>query len=182
LLVYRDRTDEEIRDISATHLRAGKWDTPRPVHEDGWKMAGCPLNGPSVGAWGKDVSVAWYTAPNDKPILRLARSTDGGNTFAAPIDVDQGPALQGRVDVAMDGDSTWLVWLREDAKGQTVQLARYTTKGGAKQQTQLATVSGRGRGTGFPKIAVRNGIAFVVWTDIVDGQPRLAGMKVAPHG
>jgi hypothetical protein len=91
-------------------------------------------------------------------------------------------ALQGRVDVAMDGDSTWLVWLREDAKGQTVQLARYTTKGGAKQQTQLATVAGRGRGTGFPKIAVRNGIAFVVWTDIVDGQPRLAGMKVAPHG
>jgi len=182
LLVYRDRTDEEIRDISATHLRAGKWDTPRPVHADGWKMAGCPLNGPSVGAWGKDVSVAWYTAPNDKPMLRLARSTDGGNTFAAPIDVDQGAALQGRVDVAMDGDSTWLVWLREDAKGQTVQLARFTTKDGAKQQTQLATVSGRGRGTGFPKIAVRNGIAFVVWTDIVEGQPRLSGMKVAPHG
>ena len=182
LLVYRDRTEAEVRDISATHLRAGKWDAPRPVHEDGWKMEGCPLNGPSVAAWGKDVSVAWYTAPNDKPMLRLARSADGGNTFVAPIDVDQGAALQGRVDVARDGDSTWLVWLREDAKGQTVQLARYTTKGEAKQQTQLATVSGRGRGTGFPKIAVRNGIAFVVWTDIIDGQPRLAGMKVAPHG
>jgi hypothetical protein len=182
LLVYRDRTGDEIRDISATHLRAGKWDTPKPIHADGWKMAGCPLNGPAVAALGQNVAVAWYTAPNDKPVLRLARSTDNGNAFDAPIDVDQGPALQGRVDVAMDGEATWLVWLREDAKGQRVELARYARKGGAPQQLELATLTGRGRGTGFPKIAVRNGIAFVVWTDVVDGQPKLAGMKVAPRG
>lgn len=181
LLVYRDRSKDEIRDIAATHLRAGKWDAPRPIHADGWKMAGCPLNGPSVAAWGKDVAVAWYTAPGDKPMLRLARSGDGGNTFGAPIDVDQGAALQGRVDVAKDGDSTWLVWLREDTKGQTVHLARYPNNGGAKQETDLAKLAARGRGTGFPKIAVRNGVAFVVWTDVVDGQPQLAGMKVAPR-
>ncbi|MGO4550985.1 hypothetical protein AB4059_07770 [Lysobacter sp. 2RAF19] len=182
LLVYRDRTKDEIRDISATHLRVGKWDAPKPVFADGWKMSGCPLNGPSVGAWGPAVAVAWYTAPNDKPVLRLARSKDSGNTFDAPIDVDQGATLQGRVDVAKDGDSTWLVWLREDAKGQTVQLARYPNQGGAPEKTELAILTGRGRGTGFPKIAVRNGVAFVVWTDIVDGRPHLAGAKVAPRG
>jgi hypothetical protein len=180
LLVYRDRTDAEIRDIAATHLRAGKWDTPRPVHEDGWKMAGCPLNGPSVAASGPNVAIAWYTAPAGKPVLRLARSQDNGATFAAPADLDQGNALQGRVDVAMDGDATWLVWLREDAKGQALELVRIPAKGGAKQQTTLTTLAGRGRATGFPKIAVRNGIAFVVWTDIVDGRPRLSAMKVWP--
>ncbi|KGQ19156.1 BNR repeat protein [Lysobacter dokdonensis DS-58] len=182
LLVYRDRSDQEIRDISATHLRVGKWDAPKPVHADGWKMTGCPLNGPSVGAWGPAVAVAWYTAPNDKPVLRLARSKDSGNTFDAPVDVDSGAALQGRVDVAKDGDATWLVWLREDGKGQTVQLARYANAGGAPRTTKLATLAGRGRGTGFPKIAVRNGVAFVVWTDIVEGRPRLVGAKVAPRG
>ncbi|MUV13205.1 hypothetical protein [Noviluteimonas gilva] len=182
LLVYRDRTKEEIRDISATHLRAGKWDAPAPVHADGWKMTGCPLNGPSVGAWGPAVAVAWYTAPNDKPALRLALSKDSGNTFDPPIDVDQGAALQGRVDVAKDGDATWLVWLREDGKGQTVQLARYPNSGGQPEKIELAALAGRGRGTGFPKIAVRNGVAFVVWTDIVDGRPHLAGAKVAPRG
>jgi hypothetical protein len=145
-------------------------------------MTGCPLNGPSVGAWGPAVAVAWYTAPNDKPVLRLARSKDSGSTFDAPVDVDQGAALQGRVDVAKDGDSTWLVWLREDAKGQSVQLARYPNNGGEPEETELATLTGRGRGTGFPKIAVRNGVAFVVWTDIVDGRPHLAGAKVAPRG
>ena len=99
------------------------------MHADGWKMPACPVNGPSVGAWGPAVAVAWYTAPGEKPVLRLARSKDGGNTFDAPVDVDQGAALQGRVDVAKDGDATWLVWLREDAKGQSVQLARYPQPG-----------------------------------------------------
>jgi hypothetical protein len=48
------------------------------------------------------------------------------------------------------------------------------------QRTEIARLSGRGRGTGFPKIAVRRGVAYVVWTDIVEGRPRLAGMKVGP--
>ena len=89
----------------------------------------------------------------------MARSQDGGKTFAAPIDVETGDALQGRVDVAMDADATWLVWLREDAKGQAVEVARFPAKGGAVQRTEIARLSGRGRGTGFPKIAVEAAIS-----------------------
>jgi len=181
LLVYRDRTPEEIRDIVAVRRTTTGWTKPMPVSADHWKMAACPLNGPAVAAMGSNVAVAWYTAPGERPVLRLARSQDGGKTFDAPIDVDQGNALQGRVDVAMDADATWLVWLREDAKGQSVELARYPAKGGAVQRVELARLAGRGRGTGFPKLAVRAGTAFVVWTDLVEGRPRLAGMKVAPR-
>jgi hypothetical protein len=180
VLVYRDRTADEIRDIVAVRRESKGWTTPAPVHADGWKMPACPLNGPAVAAMGANVVVAWYTAPDEKPVLRLARSTDGGRTFAAPTDIDQGSALQGRVDVAIDNSGTWLVWLREDAKGQSVQLERLPAKGGAPQRIELARVAGRGRATGFPQIAVRGGVAFVVWTDIVEGRPRLLGMKVSP--
>jgi hypothetical protein len=180
LLVYRDRTPDEIRDIVAVRRTTTGWTKPALVHADGWKMSACPVNGPVAAAVGANVVVAWYTAPDERPVLRFARSTDAGRTFEAPIDVDTGDALQGRVDIAMDADATWLVWLREDAKGQTVELTRIPAKGGATQRTQLATLAGRGRGTGFPKLAVRNGIAFVVWTDVVDGRPHLSGMKVAP--
>ena len=178
LLVYRDRTPDEIRDIVAVRRTTTGWSAPKPVAEDRWKMAACPLNGPSVAAMGSNVAVAWYTAPGERPALKLARSRDGGLAFDAPVQVDAGAALQGRVDVAMDADATWLVWLREDAKGQTLQLARFAAKGGAPQRTELARLAGRGRGTGFPRVAVRGGVAYVVWTDVVEGRTRLAGMKV----
>lgn len=179
LLVYRDRTAEEIRDIVAVRRQSEGWTKPVPVHADGWKMTACPLNGPSAAAVGGNVAVAWYTAPDDKPSLRLVRSHDGGRTFGPSQDLDTGAALQGRVDLALDADATWLVWLREDAKGQTVQVARIPAKG-EMQQLEVAHLAGRGRGTGFPKIAVRRGVAFVVWTDIVEGQPRLVAAKVGP--
>ena len=182
VLVYRDRTlPDEVRDIVAVRRESKGWSKPVPVHADGWKMPACPLNGPAVAAMGGNVAVAWYTAPDEHPVLRLARSTDGGRTFGAPTDIDQGAALQGRVDIAMDSAGTWLVWLREDAKGQTVQLARLPAKGGAPQRIELARLAGRGRATGFPQIAVRGGIAFVVWTDIVGGQPKLQGAKIGPE-
>ena len=53
---------------------------------------------------------------------------------------------------------------------------------GKAQRTTLAQLTGRGKGTGFPKIAVRGGIAYVVWTDVIDGRTRLAGMKVGVEG
>ena len=180
LLVYRDRTEDEIRDIVAVRHGAKAWGKPVVVHADGWKMPACPLNGPAVAANGNNVAVAWYTAPGEHPVVRLARSADAGDRFDAPVDVDAGPAVQGRVDVAMDDTATWLVWLREDARGQSLQLARFDSRGGKPQQIEVARLQGRGRGTGFPKLAVRRGIAFVAWTDIVEGRTRLAGAKVAP--
>ena len=50
VLVYRDRSPEEIRDIRVARLEDGRW-TPGPlVHEDGWETGACPINGPAVAA------------------------------------------------------------------------------------------------------------------------------------
>src|SRR5690606_29255241 len=48
LLVYRDRTADEIRDVYAVRLDDGAWGEPHAVHGDGWKIAACPVNGPAV--------------------------------------------------------------------------------------------------------------------------------------
>ncbi|MGH8076375.1 MAG: exo-alpha-sialidase, partial [Lysobacter sp.] len=52
LLVYRDRSHEEIRDIAVTRAHGDAWTPPRMVHADGWKMPACPVNGPAVAARG----------------------------------------------------------------------------------------------------------------------------------
>jgi hypothetical protein len=181
LLVFRDRTPEEIRDIAVSRLQDGAWTTPRPVHADNWTMPACPVNGPAIAAHGNDALVGWYTAAGNTPTLKLARSGDGGDHFGAPLAIDGGEAVQGRVDVALDDRAAWVAWLREGAGGQSLRLARYTPDLSRElQRIEVAKLQGRGRGTGFPQLAVQAGKAYLVWTDVVDGKPQLRGAMLAP--
>ncbi|MGV8941105.1 MAG: sialidase family protein [Lysobacter sp.] len=180
LLVYRDRNADEIRDIAVTRFEDGRWTPPRLAHADQWTMPACPVNGPSVAARGDHVVLGWYTAADDVPTLRLAVSGDAGDTFSMPLTLDQGEAVQGRVAVALDDDAAWAVWAREDKQGQSLQLTRHAPGLERElQRVELAALAGRGRGTGFPKLALLGGDAHVVWTDVVDGRPRLQGAVLA---
>ena len=112
LVVYRDRSADEVRDIQLARLEQGRWSTPVSVHADGWKIAACPVNGPAIAARGDTVVVAWFTAP-DRPRVRLAFSADGGRSFAPPLEVASG-AVIGRVDVVLLADGRALVsWLAD---------------------------------------------------------------------
>jgi len=179
LLVYRDRTSAEIRDIYAIRGDGAKWTTPARIHADDWTMPACPVNGPSVAARGNEVIVGWYTGAGAMPTLKLARSSDAGDSFAAPLVIDQGEVVQGRIDVALDADHAWALWVREDAAGQSLQLARFTPDLARElQRIEVAKLHGRGRATGFPQLALRNGDAYLVWTDVQGGKPSLRGMRV----
>jgi hypothetical protein len=181
LLVYRDRSDKEIRDIAAVRYDGKAWGKPVPVHADGWTMAGCPVNGPAVAADGDAALVAWYTEAGGKPSVRIARSGDAGDTFGAPVTLDEGEQAQGRVALALDATQAWILWIREDASGQSLWLSRRTPDLKREyQRLEVAKLQGRGRGTGFPKIALRGGDGYVAWTDIEGGVPRLHGVVIGP--
>jgi hypothetical protein len=180
VLVYRDRTPAEIRDIYVTRRDGERWTAPQPVHADGWKMPACPVNGPSIAASGDDVVVAWYTAADDKPAVKLARSSDAGDSFTTPVTLEQGEAVQGRVDVALDAAQAWVLWVREDSSGQSLWLARYAPDLSRElSRVEVAKLQGRGKATGVPQLALRNGNAYLVWTDIIDGAPQLRGAVYA---
>ena len=180
LVVYRDRDGDEIRDIVTTRFDNGAWTLPRKVHDDRWKMPACPVNGPAVAAKGTQAWVAWYTAAGDLPKVRIARSQDAGDSFSAPVDLDSGPGVQGRVGVAADGDAVWVSWSREDAEGQSLWLARYDAGLGKElQRLRVASLQGRGRATGFAQLVARDDAAYLVWTDVAGGKPVLQGARVA---
>ncbi|MEO6228209.1 MAG: hypothetical protein ABIO61_10205 [Thermomonas sp.] len=179
LVVYRDRSDDEIRDIAVVRRNAGKWGAPVSVHADGWKIAGCPVNGPAIAANGNDAVVGWYSEAGDTPSLRLARTTNAGDSFAAPVLVDSGKQVLGRVDVAVDAKQAWVSWLRETNGVQTLMLARYTPELSRElQRMEVATLKGRGHATGSPKLAVDSTAAWMVWTDVIDGVAHLQGARV----
>ena len=181
LLAWRDRAPGEIRDIVVARFAGGQWHAPVRVHADGWVMPACPVNGPAIAARVGRAWVAWYTAADGTPEVRLAASADGGRRFDAPVQVAAGPAQQGRVDIGADARGVWVSWLEEAAGGQSLWLALYSPDLQKRIfRTRVAPVAGRGRGTGFPRMQLRGGKAWFAWTEIVDGAPRLRGAVVSP--
>ncbi len=181
LLAYRGRSAEEIRDIQVTRFEAGKWVAPKPVHADGWRIEGCPVAGPAVAATGNVAVVGWYTDAGRASKVQLARSTDAGDGFSAPVVVDQGKPVMGRIDVALDGQQAWVAWLRETQEGQTLLLARYAPDLSKKlQQFEVATLKARGMASGYPKLVANGkGKAWLVWTDVEAGVAQLKGAEIS---
>jgi hypothetical protein len=163
IVVYRDRSDEEIRDISVMRYQAGKWTAPRSIHRDGWQINACPVNGPSVAASGKRVAVGWYTAANNQPRVRLAFSNDAGETFTEPITVDDGNAV-GRTEVLLlDDGSAMVIWLERITGGGEVRLRRVRADG-KRDESMTITASGTARSNGFPQIARSGNKLIFAWT------------------
>lgn len=162
--VYRDRSPDEIRDIAIVRFVDGRWTTPRPVHEDGWRIPGCPVNGPAVAADGERVAVAWYTMAADTPRVRVAFSDDAGVRFGAPLRVDGGDPV-GRVDVLLldDGSAvvSWLERVGEDAEIRIRRVARDGQLGPAR----VISPTSPARSSGFPRMARAGDVLLLAWTD-----------------
>ncbi|MEX2350535.1 MAG: hypothetical protein WD554_06615, partial [Flavobacteriaceae bacterium] len=99
VVVYRDRSEKEIRDISLVKYEDEMWTLPETVHNDNWEIAGCPVNGPRVDAFGNTLAAAWFTAVEGQSKVQVVFSKDGGTEFGQPVQTDLGNPL-GRVDVA----------------------------------------------------------------------------------
>lgn len=179
LLAWRDRDENEIRDIVVARRDGDAWTSLHKVHDDQWQMPACPVNGPSLAARGNDAWVAWYTAAGNRPRVALAHSADAGDNFAPALEIDSGDAVQGRVAVAATSDAVWVGWLREDAQGQSLWLAVYDAGlTHERQRIRVAELQGRGRGTGFPQLLAAGDDVYFVWTDIADGRPTLRGVRI----
>jgi hypothetical protein len=81
----------------------------------------------------------------------------------------------GHVDVALDAKAAWVAWLVEQAQGQSLRLARIDRASGSVQQGEVAKLQAHGREAGVPKLLLREGRAYLAWTDAADAQPALHG-------
>lgn len=178
LAVYRNRTENETRDIYATRFEDGAWQPGHPVAVDGWTIDGCPVNGPAIDADGNEVVVAWFTAANGESKVRLARSTDSGETFAEPVDVT-GDEVFGRVGLAIldDGDAA-VSWLcRKDERRARVCLRRVKPNG-ETGEVQVLSGDEEVSPLSLPQL-VRSGDALVAaWTVHDDKVPQIRSSRL----
>ncbi len=180
VVAYRGRSVGEIRDTRLVRLEDGAWTAPRDVHVDGWRFAGCPVNGPVVAAEGETVWVGWYTEADGEPELRVARSDDAGDNFGSPLTIAKGPDVLGRLGIALDDGHVLFSWLQQDKSGagQRLVLSRTDRQLQAVRSVQVAKVATRGRASGIPRLAVGNGAAWLAWVEVAEGTPALRGAVV----
>lgn len=178
IIAYRNRSADEIRDIYVTRRIGRAWTTGVPAHNDNWKIAACPVNGPALAANGKQVALAWFTAARDSAKVNVAFSRDAGASFGRPVRIDGG-APAGRVDVAMLPDGSALVVWIERVGGDTAAVrVRRVGKDGQAGKTMTIASSSAARASGFPRIAVTGSNAMFAWT--VPGKP--SAIRVARAG
>ncbi len=177
VVVYRDRSDDEIRDMSVLRLVDGTWTEPAPLHADGWKIDYCPVNGPQASALGDTVAVAWFTGAQDTSRVRVAFSTDAGAAFSAPVRVDEGnPA--GRVDIELlSGDAALVSWI-ERSGGDTASVKlRVVKRDGTVMPAVVVSPSSGARASGFPRMARMGDGVLIAYT--IPGRPSAVQVKRA---
>ncbi len=70
---YRDNNDD-IRDFSkmTSADNGSSFSKPQNIHNDGWKIQGCPHNGAVSTASGNTALISWYSGADKEPGIKLA--------------------------------------------------------------------------------------------------------------
>ena len=172
IAAFRNRSEDEVRDIYVSRFENGRWTEPKAVHADGWRIPACPVNGPMLSARGRDVAIAWFTVKEEQGRAFVAFSKDSGRTFGPPIRIDDEGSL-GRVDVELMADggavATWIEFANQRAQLRARRIDRSGTRGDA------ITISGLAgnRTSGYPRFALHGSELVFAWTESTDGRTQV---------
>ncbi|MBK8282398.1 MAG: exo-alpha-sialidase [Saprospiraceae bacterium] len=168
VLIYRNRSNDEERDIYITRLESGQWSDPKPVCEDHWKINGCPVNGPAIASINSQLAVAWYTEAEGKPTIKLSFSNGPDLNFGPPLIIDT-KNTPGRVSIAwIDKDRVAISLLDKDSKESptaSIYLMIYSKEGHLISRNMIAQTSAL-RKSGFPVLTAHQGQLYLAYTSI----------------
>lgn len=162
LAAWRDRSDQEIRDIAYAEHEADGWQVRGLVNADNWKISACPVNGPGLAQQGSKVIVAWSTMHSDTDLAVKLKQL---GTEQAPIRIEQGTKVLGRVSTAAFDDGFLLSWLgADDSNDSVLRLAKLDHDLHEQFRVDIAHLPA-GRGIGVPHLAALSDVAVLVWTE-----------------
>ena len=178
LVVYRDRTEEEVRDIYVTRKIDKVWENPISVHDDGWVIYGCPVNGPKVVSSSNNIAVSWFTVSDGIPKVNLSFSESYGSSFGNPITINDFNAI-GRVDTAFLNEKEVIVsYMEGDDDGTYLRIKKVAIDGTVSKPVTISKIDG-GRGTGVPQLEVLEDEIFIVWTVFDNESNQLKTVKLS---
>ncbi len=178
LVVYRDRTEEEVRDIYVTRNIDKVWENPIPIHDDGWVIYGCPVNGPKVVSSSNNIAVSWFTVLDEIPTVNLSFSESYGSSFGNPIKINDLGAI-GRVDTAFLNEREVIVsYMEGDDDGTYLRIKKVSIDGTVSKPITISKIDS-GRGTGVPQLEILDDEIFIVWTVFDNENNQLKTVKLS---
>ena len=162
----------EIRDLVVSASRDGGQTFAESVrvHDDGWKLKGCPDCGATLAEGNGVLYIAWMNeGKEERPRIKFSHSDDDAKSFSQPVDISRtiSDPDHPNLKIADDG-SSWLAF----------QGRAPTTKGNwSKTQACVVQIPSRGipsspisvpgseNSIAYPTVALGSGgRIFVAWT------------------
>jgi hypothetical protein len=172
LAAWRDRSPEELRDVALARFDGTRWSEPELLHADGWRIDGCPVNGPRLAAGPERVAATWYTGADGS--VRVSLAGRDGRGFGAPLRVDDG-APEGRGDLAFLPDGSVLVgWMEHEPNESSWRVRRVTAAGELGPSLVVAHVSSE-RASGFLRMTSDPQGVLLAYTET--GAPRRVAVR-----
>lgn len=166
VVMWRSRRGDEIRDHHLAQFVEGVWSEPLPVSQEGWSIAGCPVNGPSIAANGTLLVASWFTAEGNRPRVRVAFADDSNLRFDRVLDIDELKPI-GRASVRWLTDKTaiviWLTAMDKVTRKASIAARTMSVDGGLGNVKLLSEIS-PGRDSGVPQIVKTQTSALLAWT------------------
>ncbi|HLG40233.1 MAG TPA: hypothetical protein VI461_11215, partial [Chitinophagaceae bacterium] len=173
VVVYRDRSDDEVRDMSIVRYVNGVWTAPETIYADNWLIKACPVNGPRADAIKNNLAIAWFSMKDKEGEVKIIFSKDGGATFGQPIRIDEDKSI-GRVDVLMlDTSSAMISWM----EGSSIKAVKVFADG-KKEPAIMVASSSEARSSGFPQMTRSGNKIIFAWTDAMEKTIKLASLAL----
>ena len=177
VVAYRNRTNNEIRDIYTSQFNGEEWTSPKAVYDDGWKIGACPVNGPKLAAEDSLVAIAWHTGTNGNPTAKYAYSMDNGTSFSEPVILNKGTSL-GRVDAEIYRGISYLSWMEKTGNQTTLKLASFNKDKTITKSKTIAKLN-ESRRTGFPQMEQSGNNLIFAWTNPDTAQTQVITKKMS---
>ena len=169
ITVYRDRSQNETRDIYYSFFKDAKWSTPLSINDDNWIISGCPVNGPAISTFRNSSSVVWYTEEKGESVLKIAFSENITKGFNDPIIINANDPI-GRVDIEMINETSSLISYMDYIGDKAyLKVQKVNSLTGNNKFIIIEEISNT-RASGFPKInIIDDAKTIITWTDTTNG-------------
>lgn len=172
LTTYRDRTDNEIRDLTVQRFNGATYEQ-RYKSNDNWKINGCPVNGPALAADSQRSAMAWYTAADSASVWLAYGEND---QFQNKVKIDNGNPL-GRVDIEMDESNIYVSWLemkdqRAEIRIKTIDISHHRIL-----TNRLIALTSPERRSGFPIMKISEDYLYIAHTEVLSADETTVRLK-----